>query len=181
MGYRSINWQERSAFIKCWQKITRAEQDTLNWQLWVEVSLRKNLPLGTYIRDSLSQLGLENLRATSASPTSFKKVVNKTIKALSLEEDKPALVKRVHAWYVLNNYVAAKPPKYLIYGFNIQLKEKLLQYRMGIMLILPHLPPWKRKPRDNICLLCSVGRSCTHNLQLQKPSTRITSTLATSF
>lgn len=99
-------------------------------------------PTREHLGGSLTETGLNQLWETPSSHVCLKKLVNKTIKLLSVLKDKDALAGRAHGRFVFNNYKIVGPQPWHT----------------------PTLPPWKRNPALSSCRLCDDGKEVLPHL-----------------
>ena len=85
---------------------------------------------------------------------SFKTVTSREAKQASLLYDKTKLMKRSHAWTVINLYKAVRAQLYLNQHFNLRLKDQFIYYRFGQHETKDLIPSWKNHHHEVSCRLC---------------------------
>lgn len=180
-GLQKQQVARKGAYTKCWHKIKGSEVGSLNSYLWKELERNNDSPAMVYLQTALNSLALQDLWEINRPHKIFKQLVNRTVRTLSLEEDKSTLTKRAQGWFIIQSYTKSLPQAYLGTGFSRIVNESYLKLRKGVLPANQHLPPWKRletatncrisgNPKEDILhLLCSYMALDKERRLLLKP------------
>ena len=127
---------------------------TLGNLIWESINHCKDGNCDKYLVRAISVLGLDQLWVTPVSHDTFKKLVNKMVKKVSLLQDKQIIAKRAHSWSVIGSYDLLRKQRYLGESFSLSVKLHLMTFRLGYYPDHKNQNPWVKRSGYEKCRLC---------------------------